>query len=1343
MHLLSTRQAGFVEDERVTIRLDQTPAEIVVLSAVDSTLALLARAWQQLEARGQVAPPALRLANLLHLRQPASLDRYIDEVLNQARLIVVDHLGAESAWAYGVQRLAELAHERQQTLVMFSGDLHEDEALLRRGTATITWSRELWRYLRSGGLSNAESFLLSLVDGLPVTQAPQSLSTPRLPPPRPQPPVALRAPWAEANQARATASPGAADVVDIATVQARWQAGAPVVALVFYRSHLQAGNTAAFDALALALHQHGLNPLPIAVDSLKSPDSAAAVAALCQQHAVALVLNTTAFAASHGRPDDVPLAGDAPVLQVIVCGLSREAWADDPHGLRPRDIAMQVALPEIDGRIITRAISFKTLARRCELTQTDLNDYQPDPERVAFVAELAWRWCRLRQLPAADKRLALILANYPGSEARIGSGVGLDTPAAVIRLLQLLRDEGYQLGETIPTDSDALMQTLCEGIANDPAQWPLRPAHQSLTLQAYRAGLAELPAALGEAIDRQWGPPEQDPMVRSGRFMIAGLRLGRVFIGIQPARAYGAADDGSSGNGSAANGSASYAAYHDAERVPPHGYVAFYLWLRQQFRIDAIVHVGKHGNLEWLPGKSVALSAQCWPDALLGPLPHLYPFIVNDPGEGAQAKRRTQAVIIDHLMPPLTRAETWGPLQDLERDVDEYYAAVLVDERRATLLRRQILKQIRDHRLDLELDLATGTDTDDDSLLARVDAWLCELKESQIRDGLHVFGESPRGQQRRDTLLALARLPFASASPGSNGGGSEAGLTQALARDLLPGDSFDPLDPDAARPWDGARPAILQAVDASPWRHAGDTRERLERLAQQLIEALVPETDRSCVATLPPSPAPPSLLALLDMSALPQTAAVLSRIRDDLAPRLDACGAEELRHFSRGLQGRFVPPGPSGSPSRGRPDVLPTGRNFYTVDTRAVPTQAAWTLGVKAAELLLETHLQGHGDYPQAIGLSVWGTATMRTGGDDIAQAFALLGVRPCWAAGSHRVIDVEVLPIVKLGRPRIDVTLRVSGFFRDAFTNVIQLFDAAVQAVVDQDDEPAEVNPIRARVLAEQRQLSSTGLDETSARREASWRVFGNAPGQYGTGLQWLLDHGQWQDDADLAEAWTASSTWAFGRSGEGGDGGPAPGALRRRLAEIDAVLQNQDSREHDLLDSGDYLQFQGGMTAAVRHESGTQPALYHGDHGLPESPRLRSLKTELARVIRARVVNPKWLAGVRRHGYKGAAEMAATVDYLYGFDATTGVIDDHQYALVADSYLIDESNRQFIETHNPQALLDIAARLLEAMDRGLWQSPGDYRERLEQLLLQQEARQEAAQTDAAAASNPHSRSP
>ncbi|WP_068830906.1 cobaltochelatase subunit CobN [Pseudomonas sp. BMS12] len=1268
MHMLTALPGGFVEDGSVITRLEQSPADIVILSAADTTLALLAACCPAGDY------PSVRLANLLHLRQHASIDLYIYEVLQHARLIVVDHLGGESYWPYGTEQLVELCQRRGIALAMFSGDMSEDPNLTARSTVPADVCQQLWRYLREGGAGNARALYAYL--GARFFDLPGAV-----PPVRTLPPFAIFHPQQE--------------LAGVAAWREQWIPGAPCVALLFYRAHLQAGNTRAFSELCDALLAQGLNPLPVALLSLKDAQCLAALRELCAQQQVALILNTTAFAAANmDDPGDHALVGDIPVLQVMLSGGNRDSWQADAHGLAPRDMAMQVALPEVDGRIISRAVSFKGLGRRCERTQCDVVEYQAEPSRIAFVAELAQRWCRLRSKANGDKRLALILANYPTREGRLGNGVGLDTPASVIAILQRLAAEGYAV-EDIPADGDALMRELRQGVTNDPDHWALRPARQSLAMADYLAFFATLPEANRTAIVERWGAPEADPMLRQGRFMIAGLRLGSVFVGIQPARGYQLD---------------ALANYHDPDLVPPHYYLAFYCWLRSAWGSDAIVHVGKHGNLEWLPGKSVALSETCWPELVFGPMPHLYPFIVNDPGEGSQAKRRAQAVIIDHLMPPLTRAESHGPTRDLERLIDEFYEALTLDPRRAELLRKQVLALLVEHNLHADLGLAAPRDAEEEQLLLnRADTYLCDLKESQIRDGLHVFGASPEGRLLRDTLLALARHGVA------DGQGANASLIRALARDLLPGSGFDPLDADWGQSWDGARPAVLVEISAEPWRTLGDTRERLELLALSLLE----RSEQPCGSGFirdPGNSAPASIANKFAPTKDSHTAAVLQRVEQDLRPRLAACGEQELYQLCRGLSGRFVPPGPSGAPSRGRPDVLPTGRNFFSVDTRTVPTPTAWALGEKSAALLIERYLQDNGDYPSSLGLSVWGTATMRTGGDDIAQALALLGVRPLWAEGSWRVSDFEVLPLSRLGRPRVDVTLRVSGFFRDAFGGVMQLFDAAVQKVAAQVDESAEANPIRARILREAAELQAGGLSEADARRQAGYRIYGAKPGAYGAGLQGLIDSRDWDGDADLAEAYLNWGGYAYGQQHYGE---PLREGLARRLRGVQAVVQNQDNREHDLLDSDDYYQFQGGMSAAVRHLSGAQPAILLGDHSNPEAPRIRTLSEEISRVMRARVTNPKWLAGVQRHGYKGAFEMAATVDYLFAYDATTGVVRDDQYASLTDAYLNDAASREFLERHNPDALHDIAERLLEAMQRGLWAEPGDYREQVEQHLL------------------------
>ena len=1276
MHLLRTQPGGFVSDDNIA-DLGQTPAELVILCSGDSSLALLAEAAQQLPEDY----PSLRLANPMQVQNHASVDLYVDEVLRHAKVILICLHGGIAYWRYGVERLIELA-ERGVQVILVPGDDRPDPELSDLSTANAEDRDRLWQFLRQGGMGNALDFFRCMasrwLDRDYAWDEPQTL--PRTAIYHPTKNTAALSDW-----------------------QAEWLPEHPVAAVLFYRSHLQAANTAFIDVFCQRLQAAGLNPLPIAVASLKEPGCLAVVEDWLDEVEAEVILNTTGFAQSSPEaPHLRPFRRNIPVIQAICAQDNEPGWRDSEQGLGPRDLAMHIALPELDGRIISRPISFKDLAWRSERSQSDVVCYRAQPERMDFVAELARRWIDLARVPNGEKRIALILANYPTRDGRIGNGVGLDTPAAALNILRALQTEGYPISAELPNSGTELIQQLLGGVSNDLDTIDLRPCQQSLAMDDYLAMFNALPDANRAAVVERWGAPQNDPMCRDGRMMIAGLRFGLTFVGIQPARGYQVDPS---------------AVYHDPDLVPPHAYLAFYFWLRNTYGAHGVIHVGKHGNLEWLPGKGVGLSENCWPDALLGPLPNIYPFIVNDPGEGAQAKRRTQAVIIDHLMPPLTRAETYGPLRNLELLADEYYEAQLLDPRRARELQRDILQLVRDTQIDRELQLDAGLDSDADAAiwLPRLDTYLCDLKESQIRDGLHIFGESPSGRLRIDTLLALLRIPR------GDGKGAQSSLLRALAKAFELG--FDPLDCGLADPWTGPRPAELQAQSEETWRTAGDTRERLELFATHLIfESLqIPcgseparesgVSGKSISTEKTPSRAGslPQGAGWLDVNAIIQS------LRDVVAPRLDACGPAEMRGLLDALGGRFVPAGPSGAPSRGRLDVLPTGRNFYSVDVRNLPTTTAWRIGFQSATLILERHLQDHGDHLRQLGLSVWGTATMRTGGDDIAQAMALMGVRPVWATGSQRVDDFEILPLSLLDRPRVDVTLRVSGFFRDAFANLIRLFDAAVQAVAALD-EPDDLNPLAAKVRAEREALLQSGLDEDSARRQAGWRIFGAKPGAYGAGVQGAIDGRLWQSREDLAEVYLNWGAYAYGGSDEGT---AAREQFVQRLSQVQAVLQNQDNREHDLLDSNDYYQFQGGMLAAVESLRGEAAASYHGDHSQPDLPKIRTLKEELNRVIRSRAANPKWIDGVKRHGYKGAFEMAATVDNLFAFDATTQLIDDHQYALLADAYLLDPATRDFVREHNPHALRDMTERMLEAQQRGMWQEPGAYKEALENLLL------------------------
>ncbi|WP_138424530.1 cobaltochelatase subunit CobN [Maritimibacter alexandrii] len=1214
MHLLAATP-GQIDDGKDAVDLGQTPADVVFISAADTELAALSEARAELDA-----PPSLRLANLTHLNHPMSVDLHIDTCAKQSRLVIARVLGGTGYWRYGAEQYAAHMAEAGVPLALLPGDDKPDAELAALSTVSDEDYAALWAYLVEGGPQNATNFLAyarAMLDGGEK--------------PAPASPL-LRAGvyW-----------PGAG-VSDLATIREMWMPEAPVVPLVFYRALVQGAGLNPINRMVKSLLRQGLNPLPIFVASLKDPVSTATLEHLFTESPPSVILNATSFAVgSPHQGDDSPenplamqAANAAPVFQVVLSASSEEAWAAGLNGLSARDIAMNVALPEVDGRVLTRAISFKGEAYYDDATQCAIATYRAQGDRIDFVARLAANWATLRATPAPECRVALVLANYPNKDGRLANGVGLDTPAATVQALNLLASAGYRV-QNAPADSDTLMQAIMAGPTNWLTDRVARTGGVDLSMADYQIAYGQLPWEVRQRIEERWGRPEADPFfepgeVDCGRFKLSVLTFGNVVVGLQPARGYNIDPTDT---------------YHSPDLVPPHGYLAFYIWLRDVHRSNAIVHMGKHGNLEWLPGKALALSDTCLPEAVLGPMPHIYPFIVNDPGEGTQAKRRTQAVIIDHLTPPLTRAETYGPLKDLEALVDEYYEAAGVDPRRIDHLRREILTLTAATGLDADVGMS-GEDEDTD--LAKLDAYLCELKEAQIRDGLHVFGQSPEGRLQRDLVQALVRVPR------GDGKGPNASLIRALAADF--GMSFDPLDCDMAAPWDGPRP---DALTGGTWRTNGDTVERLEDFATRLIDG----------EAIPPGP---------------MSGAVMDEIETTVRPAVTTCGPNEGTGFLTALAGRFVAPKPSGAPTRGRLDTLPTGGNFFSVDSRAVPTPTAWALGWKSASLLIDKYLQTHGDWPRTMLVTAWGTANMRTGGDDIAQALALMGVKPTWDAANRRVTGFEIIPSTALGRPRVDVTLRVSGFFRDAFPSLIALVDSAARAVQNLDEPDAD-NPAAARARA----------------GEARSRVYGSKPGAYGAGLQAMIDEKLWERKADLADAYLDWGGYAYGADATGTRDREG---LEQRLAQTEAIVQNQDNREHDLLDSDDYYQFEGGAAAAVSTLQGRDRPVFHNDHSRPERPVIRTLDEEIGRVVRSRVVNPKWIDGVKRHGYKGAFEIAATVDYLFAFAATTGAVKSHHFDLVHAAFLEDEDTRAFIERHNAPALAEIAQRLSEAMERGLW---------------------------------------
>jgi len=1305
---------------------DREVPTILLLSTADTEL-LAARASG---ADYRTANPAR-----MSLDEPEQLGALTDG----AALVVLRLLGGRQAWPEGIARVRATG----LPLVALGGESAPDAELMALSTVPAGVAAEALGYLREGGPANLRELAAFLSDTVLLTgegfappetapayglhHIPAPLDAPRRAPapqdaPAPAPqgilaPESNPAPRSDSasQDAPAPAPQGIlapesnpAPRSDSASQDAPAPAapdGRPTVAVIFYRAHELSGNTGFVDTLCAAIAEKGGRPLAVYCSSLRSADPG-----LAELLRPARVIITTVLAAggsvaadqdAEGDWDAGPLAGlGVPLVQGLCLTSSRAQWQQAGGGLSPIDAAMQVAIPEFDGRLIAVPFSFK------EEGPDGIPVYVADEERAGRLAGIAVRQARLAVTPNREKRVAIMLSSYPTKHSRVGNAVGLDTPASAVRLLQALREAGYDLGDGFPEDGDTLIHTLIAAGGYD-TEWlteeQLSAAPARVPLASYRRWLASLPTGPRQRVISQWGEPPGELYTDGEDLVLASLRFGHVAVMIQPPRGFGENP---------------VAIYHDPDLPPSHHYLAAYRWLDEEFGADAIIHLGKHGTLEWLPGKGLGLSAECAPDAVLQDVPLIYPFIVNDPGEGTQAKRRAHAVIVDHLVPPMARADSYGELAKLEQLLDEYATVAALDPDKLPAVRAQIWSLVHTAQLHHDLGVpAEPGETEFDEFVLHIDGYLCEVKDAAIRDGLHILGEAPAGEALVNLVLVILRsaqlwsarwgaLPGLRAALGLAEGGGDASREETDRYEHM---SRALVEAMAAAHWDAARvPAVIAAV-LSPAPAAGRPGGGLGEGAgsdpgdggalggadgEEGTQQPVKDHGRDAAAV----------------------ARVLQFACAEVVPRL-AATAGEIGAVLHALSGGYVPAGPSGSPTRGLVNVLPTGRNFYSVDPKAIPSANSWDTGSALAESLLARHLADEGSYPRSVGLTVWGTSAMRTQGDDIAEILALIGCRPVWDEGTRRVTGFAVVPAAELGRPRIDVTVRISGFFRDAFPHVIALLDDAIGTVAALD-EPAGVNYLRAHATADQ----ATHGDW----RRATTRIFGSKPGAYGAGLLPLIDARNWRDDADLAEVYAVWGGYAYGRDL---DGAPARADMETAFARIAVAAKNADTREHDIADSDDYFQYHGGMVAMVRSLTGRSPAAYIGDSATPDAVKTRTLAEETRRVFRSRVVNPRWIAAMRRHGYKGAFELAATVDYLFGYDATAHVVSDWMYERLAAAYVFDPENRAFMEKSNPWALRGITERLLEAAQRGMWAEPDPKTlDQLRQVFLDLEGDLEAA---------------
>ena len=1274
---------------------------ILLFSPADTDLLTAHAANRQIPA----GVPPMQGLQLNDYQEPEALERLFAALPAPPVAVVLRLLGGKPAFARGFEWLKVRCEADGTAFLPLPGDPQPDPELSAEGSLPLRVSGVVFDYLLRGGLPN----FVNLASFLSDTCCGTSLNPP--------PPQDL--PWEGVYH---PAAPAAEETE--AWLAARHDPQRPTIGLLFYRAQWMSGDLAFIDALVQAIEAQQCNALPVFSFTLRDDVTAADGLPpvirrfLLDQDGrsrVDVLITTLSFSSARVLLDDGPTrsAGmtldafsrlDIPVLQGIPVASSRRQWEESSLGLAPQDAAMKVVLPEFDGRIIGVPIAFKEEAAeaRAELglrteqaptstqssvpsPQSSLPDsaprqYIPDPERIHRLAGIAARLARLRHTPTAEKKVALILSNYPSKHARIGNAVALDTPASVVKILQALREAGYTVGD-FPKDGDQLVHDLIDRCGQDTeflTAEQMRDAVGHVPVERYRSWFAQWPETVQRAIQEAWGPPPGNILRWGDTLIIPGLRYGNVFVGVQPARGYG--DN-------------PVAIYHSPDLAPTHQYVAFYAWLREIFQADAIVHVGKHGNLEWLPGKALALSEACYPDLTLGNLPLIYPFVINDPGEGTQAKRRAHAVVVDHLIPVMTTADTYNELAKLEQLMDEYVRVQTLDPSKLPLIEAQIWQLVEETRMDQDLHVSERP-SDFSEFLMHVDGYLCELKDSQIRDGLHILGRVPAGDDRLNLIMALTRLD----------NGAVPSLRRAIAAAM--GLAYEHVLAERGAAVGALSSLAQRFANGGPLRTNGDVLEAVDRAARALLQAY----DQR-----PPDPqALDRLVAEVLGAPQPSVAQVLAFVQEALDPALQRTG-DEVDHILRALAGGFVPPGPSGAPTRGSASILPTGRNFYSVDVKTVPSPIAWEVGRRLGDDLLQRYLREEGTYPQSVGMVVWGTSTMRTQGDDIAEILYLLGIRPRWQAESRRVVGLEKIPLEELGRPRIDVTIRISGFFRDAFPNLVAMLDEAVTLAAE-SEEVVEQNYVRQHYLRDREARLAQGMSDDDSRRHALYRVFGSKPGTYGVGMLHLMDQRNWQSDEDLARVYITWSGYAY----TGADTGvEAASTFVERLKEVSVAVKNQDNREHDIFDSDDYFQEHGGMIACVRALTGKNPAAYFGDSANPEAPKVRTLAEEAARVFRTRVVNPKWIHSVMRHGYKGAFEMAATIDYLFGYDATAQVVQNWMYEGVTRAYLADPEVRRFLEEKNPWALKGMAERLLEAIQRGMWEEPSEEMTQLLQQLI------------------------
>ncbi len=1238
-------------------------AKLVIYGA-GTGLASLGRALKQLE---EEAPGSLTVAARSHqdLFDRKQVEGFLELAADTDMLMVILHGGKSSCPFFD-----ELMEKTPAPLVYVHPGDEEETVLSKQHSRGLDEKRftDTVFYIKHGGRGNWLNLLKSL---LPLMGGPGLLAEP----PCPQPCQALYHPRLGVfeNLEDYLAAQGL-------TPDDMLNGPRPVIGLWFANYLYLEENTEPIDAIFEEIERQGCLPLALLWRRYPDPtlevkDTAWVLKNFFHHQGrllVDVVLSPMSFSISLLCPgEEKHLKGlNVAILQAPLLSTTREFWEESDQAVSPMDVSMSVCAPEGDGNLITVPAATRETSQVDPLTGARLSRLEPISERINKLVRMGRKWAALKRKPNHDKKVAIIFHNYPPRNDRIGCAAGLDSFASVALLVERLKDEGYQVERTWD-DPQELAEEMVSSLSVD-QRW-LTPEAMALRAAGlagagrHQAWLSRLPAPNVEHMTKDWGESPGELFVHQDQVMINGVINGNVYIGIQPPRGFIEQPE----------------KIHDPYMSPSWHYLYYYRWIRDVFQADAVMHIGKHGSLEWLPGKSVCLSERCYPELAIMDMPNIYPYIVNNPGEGTQAKRRSYCALVNHLIPVMTNAETYEELAEVDNRVSDYLQIKDLNPQRLKVAAEEIWEAVA--RANLDRDLETDRDTalaDFEAFLEKLHAYLNECQDTAIADGLHIMGCPPQGDMLVELATQMLRVRM----------GSTPSLREAMAGQM--GYDLDYIlanrglrDPSGRHLTYGkALEAIHQACLDSVAQVAGEGRVDKEGKTPEVVHAL-------------------------------------EFLREILLPRIESC-AGEIDAAVNALSGSFVAPGPTGSPTRGQVDCLPTGRNFFTLDPYKMPTPAAWRVGVSLGDDLVARHREKTGQYPDNVGQLIWATSNMRTQGEELAQALYLMGLRPLWHQYSGRVEGIEPIPLSDLKFPRVDVTFRTTGLFRDALPNLMEMLDQAVQMVAALK-EPVESNFLRRNVLKESEELAKQGLSPEKAWEEASLRVFSDPPGTYGAGVAAAIDAKAWEQADDLGDVWITWAGYAYNKNHYGQKN---PEALKRRLKDIKALFKSDDSREYDILGSDDYNAYFGGFVNAVRMVSGTQPLAYIGDASDPDRVKNRTIQEEAKHIFRSRILNPKWRKGLMRHGYKGAGDLSRQVDNCFHWDATTGVIEDWMYQGLADKYAFDPELQEWFKKVNPHALHNIAERLLEAISREMWETDSETKKRLEDLFLEMEGEVEEA---------------